>query len=124
MTLEVTDRNNSDAAISVVVPTYKEAESIGILIEQVLALGPRYSILIVDDSSPDGTGGIVETLAATRPGRVQLLSRPKKEGIGRAYVAGFRKVLGGDADLIATMDADLSHDPVDLSRLVAATERA
>jgi dolichol-phosphate mannosyltransferase len=114
----------TDGPICVVVPTYNEAGSIATLIERVLALGPRYRLLIVDDSSPDGTGQIVDALAAKNPGRVQLLSRGTKEGIGRAYVAGFDIALKSDAALIAQMDADLSHDPKDLQRLVEATRDA
>jgi dolichol-phosphate mannosyltransferase len=117
-------QTSTDGPVSVVVPTYNEAESIGPLIERVLALGERYRILVVDDSSPDGTAGVVRLWAERFPGRVALLSRPKKEGIGRAYVAGFRHVLPGDAQLVAQMDADLSHNPSDLARLVAATEAA
>jgi dolichol-phosphate mannosyltransferase len=118
------DRAADSSPISVVVPTYNEAESIATLVERVLALGDCYRMLVVDDSSPDGTAQIVERLAERFPGRLELLSRPQKEGIGRAYVAGFRRVLAGDADLIAQMDADLSHDPNDLVRLVAATAAA
>ncbi len=113
-----------DSPVCVVVPTYNEAESISILVERVLTLGPRYRLIIVDDSSPDGTGHIVEALAAAHPGKVQLLSRSRKEGIGRAYVAGFECALKSDAGLIAQMDADLSHDPCDLQRLVVATSDA
>ncbi len=110
--------------VCVVVPTYNEADSIGPLIERVLALGTRYRLLVVDDDSPDGTGRIVETFASSNPDRVRLLSRSKKEGIGRAYVAGFEVALATDATLIAQMDADLSHDPSDLRRLVEATDGA
>lgn len=113
-----------ESSVCVVVPTYNEADSIQILIERVIALGPRYRVLVVDDNSPDGTGKTVETLSARNPGRVQLLSRSKKKGIGRAYVAGFEVALKSDAGLIAQMDADLSHDPSDLRRLVAATSDA
>ncbi|MCA9860079.1 MAG: glycosyltransferase, partial [Thermomicrobiales bacterium] len=111
-------------AVTVIVPTYNEADSIPIVIERVLALGPQYRMLVVDDSSPDGTATIVEGLRTVNPGRIELLVRPKKEGIGRAYVAGFRLALRSRADLIATMDADLSHDPADLARLVDATKDA
>lgn len=114
----------ADGRVCVVVPTYNEAESIATLIERVMALGPRYRMLIVDDSSPDGTGVRVEALAAAYPERIQLLSRAQKEGIGRAYVAGFAVALASDASLIAQMDADLSHDPSDLPRLVEATKSA
>ena len=113
-----------NASVCVVVPTYNEAESIRLLIERVLALGTGYRLLIVDDNSPDGTGRIVETFASSHPDRVRLLSRCQKEGIGRAYVAGFEVALATDATLIAQMDADLSHDPSDLQRLVEATNDA
>ena len=113
-----------DGPVCVVVPTYNEAGSISTLVDRVMSLGERYRMLIVDDSSPDGTGAIVRTLAAAYPGRIQLLSRAKKEGIGRAYVAGFQLALESDAALIAQMDADLSHDPHDLERLVAAAADA
>jgi dolichol-phosphate mannosyltransferase len=115
---------DAQRTVCVVIPTYNEADSIGTLIERVLALGSRYHVLVVDDSSPDGTGRTVEALAAAEPERVQLLTRSRKEGIGRAYVAGFDVALRSDAELIAQMDADLSHDPNDLVRLVAATEDA
>lgn len=113
-----------ESPVCVVVPTYNEAGSIRTLIERVLALGPRYRLLIVDDNSPDGTGEIVASMAQACPERVQLLSRQAKEGIGRAYVAGFDVALRTDAALIAQMDADLSHDPADLPRLVRATDHA
>lgn len=113
-----------ESPIFVVTPTYNEADSIGLLVDRVLALGPRYRILVVDDNSPDGTGAIVESFANQYPARVQLLRREKKAGIGRAYVAGFAAALRSDAALIAQMDADLSHDPADLARLVEATRDA
>lgn len=116
--------STEDRLVTVVVPTYNEAESIASLIERVLALGERYRILVVDDSSPDGTAVIVRSQAERFPGRVKLLSRSRKEGIGRAYVAGFRRALQSDSELIAQMDADLSHDPGDLARLVSAADDA
>jgi dolichol-phosphate mannosyltransferase len=116
--------SGTEGPICVVVPTYNEADSIAELIQRVLELGPRFRLLIVDDSSPDGTGQIVESLASENPGQVQLLSRSKKAGIGRAYVAGFDVALKSDATLFAQMDADLSHDPKDLKRLVDATSDA
>ncbi len=106
----------------VVIPTYNERDNIGTLVETVLALDARYAILVVDDSSPDGTGPIVAELAARFPGRVELLTRDRKQGIGRAYVAGFARALETDVPLIAQMDADHSHQPSDLARLVAAAE--
>ncbi|MCB0858594.1 MAG: polyprenol monophosphomannose synthase [Solirubrobacterales bacterium] len=80
-------------------------------------------ILIVDDGSPDGTGQIADRIAASNP-RVQVLHRPVKEGLGPAYLAGFRVALEGGADLIVQMDADFSHDPAYLPRLLAASELA
>jgi dolichol-phosphate mannosyltransferase len=112
------------APITVVIPTYNERENIRTLIPAILGLGPHYRVLVVDDGSPDGTGAVADDLAAAHPERVHVVHRPRKAGIGPAYVAGFRAALAGDAALIAQMDADLSHDPADLARLVAATETA
>ena len=110
--------------VTVVIPTYNERENLRSLVPRLLALGPAYRIVVVDDNSPDGTGVVADLLAAEHPDRVQVLHRPKKEGIGPAYVAGFRAALSGDAAVIAEMDADHSHDPADLAKLVAAAERA
>ena len=112
------------ASITVVIPTYNERENIQRLAPRILELGPAYRILIVDDNSPDGTGAVAEELAAAHPDRIQVLHREKKAGIGPAYVAGFRTAMAGDATLIAQMDADLSHDPADLARLVASIDGA
>lgn len=107
----------------VVVPTYNEADGINELLELAREALPSASFLIVDDSSPDGTGEIVAKIAE-RDDRVQLLSRSSKEGLGRAYVAGFQEGLQRGFTRFIEMDADLSHDPADLPRLVAATESA
>lgn len=114
----------SRAPIAVVIPTYNERENLRALVPRILDLGPEYRVLVVDDNSPDGTGAVADDLAANHPGRVQVRHRSHKAGIGPAYVAGFRAALAGDAALIAQMDADLSHDPADLARLVAVTESA
>ncbi|MDQ3655018.1 MAG: polyprenol monophosphomannose synthase [Chloroflexota bacterium] len=108
--------------ITVVIPTYNERENIERMVREVLALGERYRVLIVDDCSPDGTGAVVSSLAATFPRRVELLTRTRKEGIGRAYIAGFLHALATDTPLVAQMDADHSHQPIDLARLVEAAE--
>jgi dolichol-phosphate mannosyltransferase len=108
----------------VVIPTYNERENVQLLIPMVLALGENFSVLVVDDNSPDGTGEIVDQMAASSSGRISVLHRPEKRGIGPAYVAGFTVALSQRLDLIATMDADLSHQPADLQRLVAATVHA
>jgi dolichol-phosphate mannosyltransferase len=112
--------STGDPRVLVVVPTYNERPNLPDLVRRILDLGPNYGILVVDDGSPDGTGAVAEDLAAAHPGRVAVLHRPRKEGIGPAYLAGFRQALTGDADLIAQMDADHSHDPADLARLVSA----
>jgi dolichol-phosphate mannosyltransferase len=107
-----------------ILPTYNEAENIEPFIAAVrhkLPAGAR--ILIVDDGSPDGTGEIADRLAGEFD-EVSVLHRPRKEGLGPAYIAGFRAALAGGADLIVEMDSDFSHDPGHLPRLLAATEEA
>jgi glycosyltransferase involved in cell wall biosynthesis len=103
--------------ISVVIPTYNERESLPSLIPDILALGSNYRIIVVDDNSPDGTGAIADALAAQYPGRIDVVHRPRKEGIGPAYVAGFQAALAQSPDYVATMDADHSHSPADLARM-------
>jgi dolichol-phosphate mannosyltransferase len=98
----------------VVIPTYNEADNVGRLIPLILARDPGLSVLVVDDSSPDGTAAIVRGLAEFG-NRVRLLERARKEGLGAAYIAGFQWALARtDADVIFEMDADFSHDPVAL----------
>jgi dolichol-phosphate mannosyltransferase len=104
----------------VVVPTYNEAANIAALVQQIIA-APRFSVLVVDDNSPDGTGRIVAEIVDRYP-RVQLLSRPRKQGLGMAYVAGFKQALASGARFISEMDADFSHDPRYLPALLAAAE--
>jgi dolichol-phosphate mannosyltransferase len=107
-----------------VLPTYDEAANLAALVASVRDQLPVDSrVLIVDDSSPDGTGEIAERLAAEHDD-VSVLHRQRKQGLGPAYVAGFREALAGGAELVAQMDADFSHDPGDLPRLLAAAERA
>src|SRR6185369_11078475 len=96
----------------VVVPTYNERENIKNLVASILAQPVNIDILVVDDNSPDGTGAIADELANRHPGRVLVLHRAGKEGLGPAYLAGFHHLLAKtDHDLILQMDADLSHDP-------------
>ena len=107
-----------------ILPTYNEAENIAPFVEAVQAeLPPGARVLIVDDNSPDGTGEIADRLAAEREG-VAVLHRPLQEGLGPAYIAGFREALAGGAELILEMDSDFSHDPAYLPRLLEAIERA
>ena len=105
----------------VVLPTYNEALNVERLVRAVVAHG--VGVLVVDDNSPDGTGEIADRLAAELEG-VEVLHRPRKAGLGRAYVAGFERALGSGADLIVEMDADFSHDPNDLPRLLEAAPLA
>jgi dolichol-phosphate mannosyltransferase len=105
-------------------PTYNEAANIEPLVEAVRQTLPQSSrILIVDDSSPDGTGEIADRLAA-RDDDLEVLHRPRKEGIGPAYLAAFRRALEGGAELVVQMDADFSHDPAYLPRLLGAARDA
>ncbi len=90
----------------------------------MLALGAEYRIVVVDDNSPDGTGDVADLLATSHPGRVTVLHRPNKEGIGRAYIAGFGEALKSEAAFIVEMDADLSHDPETLPAMIAAAQTA
>ena len=110
-------------SVVVVVPTYNERLNLTTLVEGVLANGPNYHLVIVDDNSPDGTGQLADELAARYPGRIDVLHRPGKGGLGPAYVAGFTHALGLHPDLVAQMDADLSHDPAALATLVDAASR-
>ena len=107
----------------VVVPTYNEKENIQTFTEAVLTHLPTAHILIVDDNSPDGTGVIADQLADANPA-ISVLHRTQKEGLGRAYVAGFQWALQRDYAFIIQTDADFSHDPKDLPRLLAATTEA
>ena len=106
-----------------VVPTYDEADNLAWLVGRILASVPHADVLVVDDSSPDGTGAIADRMAAQDP-RIQVLHRPTKEGLGKAYLAGFRWALAQDYDLIGEIDADGSHQPEQLPRLLAAIEDA
>ena len=96
----------------VVIPTYNEAENLPGLVAELHTLGvPGLSVLVVDDNSPDGTGQVADCLAERMPGVVQVMHRPGKEGLGRAYVEGFGRALCDGADYVIQMDADLSHPP-------------
>ena len=110
-----------------ILPTYNEAENIEPLVRAVLpqlaSAAPEHTILVVDDNSPDGTGGIADRLAEELA-QVRVLHRPQKQGLGRAYLAGFGVALAEGADLILEMDSDFSHDPADVPRLLAAAGAA
>lgn len=107
----------------VIVPTFNERENISRLIVAVLQQDPRLEVLVVDDGSPDGTGDIVESMAEREP-RVHLLRRPRKMGLGTAYLAGFKWSLEQRYDYTFEMDADFSHDPGHLPEFLRAIETA
>ena len=102
----------------VIIPTYNEADNIGQVIELVLAQPIPISILVVDDNSSDGTADVVRAKKKENPDRIHLIERSGKLGLGTAYLRGFRYALARDFTYICEMDADLSHDPDDLPRLI------
>lgn len=119
--MAVTDRRGP---AWLVLPTYNEAENLEAFLAAVLPKLPADArVLVVDDSSPDGTGKLADRLAAEDE-RVRVLHRTEKEGLGPAYIAGFREALAQGAGLILEMDADFSHDPAYLPRLLEAAQRA
>ncbi len=103
----------------VILPTYEERDTIEWVLARLIALPERVDVLVVDDSSPDGTGKLVSAVVAGEP-RVRLLERPQKSGLASAYLDGFRVGLADGYDLLVEMDSDLSHEPEELPRLVAA----
>ncbi|PSQ52417.1 MAG: dolichyl-phosphate beta-D-mannosyltransferase [Bacteroidetes bacterium QH_10_64_37] len=116
----VSDSASRDAPTDalVIIPTYNEADNIGQVMELVLAQSPPISILVVDDNSSDGTAELVRSKMEEHPGRIHLIERSGKLGLGTAYLRGFRYALSRDFPYICEMDADLSHDPDDLPRLI------
>lgn len=107
----------------IVIPTYNEKENIGKLITDIFALAiPELRVIVVDDNSPDGTGAVVKNLITQYP--ITLLDRPGKLGLGSAYIVGFKKALELGAEFIFEMDADFSHNPTDIPRLLQAAEHA
>lgn len=103
----------------IVLPTYNERDNIEPFVRAVREVSPDIDVLVVDDSSPDGTAEAAEC-ADAQFGRVRVLSRPAKDGLGSAYREGFRQVLGEDYDVIVSMDADLSHDPAVIPTMIAS----
>lgn len=101
----------------VIVPSYNEIENMNTLLPTLMGLDSEFDVLIVDDSSPDGTGAFVQEFSAKNK-RVHLLTRANKEGLGKAYIAGFKWCLEKGYDVITQMDADFSHRPEDLDRIL------
>jgi len=108
--------------VLVIVPTYNERENLPRLVPAILEQGESFHVLVVDDNSPDGTGQIADELAANEP-RIDVLHRDGKRGLGTAYVAGFKWALDQGFDYVFEMDADFSHDPKDLPRLLDGAMR-
>jgi dolichol-phosphate mannosyltransferase len=106
----------------VCIPTYNERDNIEPITRAVLAADPRVDVLVVDDNSPDGTGQLADAIAAREP-RVRVLHREKKQGLGRAYLHAFRWALAEGYTFVLEMDADFSHDPRYLPRMLDAAER-
>ena len=106
----------------VIIPTYNEKENISDIISYVFNLERAFDILVVDDNSPDGTAKIVSELQKKQPQKLHLLNRPKKEGLGKAYIAGFKWALQHNYDYIFEMDADFSHPPKELINLLKILE--
>lgn len=105
----------------VIIPMYNERENAAAIIEAVLALPHQFDILVIDDNSPDGTAAIVKEKIAENPGRLHIIKRAGKLGLGTAYITGFKWALGQGYDYICEMDADFSHNPADLMKLYQAT---
>ena len=103
---------------SVIVPTYNEKENIGPLIDRLLELPVEVHVIVVDDNSPDGTGDIADRMMEKHPGRVDVVHREGKLGLGTAYIAGFKHAIKLQSDLIVTMDADFSHPPENIPAMI------
>lgn len=108
----------------VVIPTYNEAENIPLLVSELLALEPPVDVIVVDDNSPDGTGELADTLAVENPGRVDVVHRPSKLGLGTAHIAGFKRALNQGAECVLSMDADFSHHPRYVPAMLAQSQDA
>jgi len=106
----------------IIVPTYNERENLPELVKRLMAQPADLDVLVVDDNSPDGTGQLADELAAANP-HIQVLHRDQKNGLGRAYVAGFEWALARDYEFIFEMDADFSHNPADIPRFLEAAAR-
>jgi dolichol-phosphate mannosyltransferase len=107
----------------VVVPTFNERENLPVLVAGLLVY-PNVKVLVVDDSSPDGTGALADDLARKHLGRIEVMHRTERPGLGRSYIDGIAVAVQQPVDVICQMDADLSHDPRHLPSLIAATDRA
>jgi dolichol-phosphate mannosyltransferase len=119
----MTDVRSLERRALVCLPTYDERDNVAPMVEAILAADPKIEVLVIDDNSPDGTGEIADGIAAREP-RVHVLHRAGKEGLGKAYLAGFAWALERGYGLVLEMDADFSHDPKHLPAMLAACRSA
>jgi dolichol-phosphate mannosyltransferase len=119
----MTDVRSLERRALVCLPTYDERDNVAPMVEAILAVDPKVEVLVIDDNSPDGTGEIADGIAAREP-RVHVLHRAGKEGLGKAYLAGFAWALERGYGLVLEMDADFSHDPKYLPAMLAASRSA
>lgn len=110
------------STVRVIIPTYNEKENLEPLVQRLLTLPLDLNVIVVDDNSPDGTGKIADRLAAKHDGRVQVLHRAGKLGLGTAYVAGFHRALAEGSTYVVTMDADFSHPPERIPELITKAQ--
>ncbi len=115
---ETPEKNIADGVV--IIPTYNEKENVAAIIEAVFGLPRKFDVLIIDDNSPDGTAAIVKRLQQKYAGRLHLLERAGKQGLGTAYIAGFKWALEHGYEFVFEMDADFSHNPADLLKLYDA----
>jgi len=114
---------SSGPTVLVIVPTYNERGNLPVLVEALMR-HPNVRLLVVDDQSPDGTGDVADALARQHTGRIEVMHRTDRRGLGRSYIDGIRRAITQPVDVICQMDADLSHDPAQLPSLVSATSNA
>ena len=105
----------------IISPTYNESKNVPILLDKLFTINPFYHVLIIDDNSPDGTGDLVESLQKTYP-NLHLERRPEKAGLGTAYCFGFKWAIEQEYDIIVQIDADMSHDPLEIPKMIALLE--
>ena len=122
METQVSSPNTPEDRALVIIPTYNEAENIGAVLDHVVGLSEAMTVLVVDDGSPDGTAERVEEVQRQYPGRIHLIKRGGKLGLGTAYISGFRYALEHGFTYVCEMDADLSHNPADLIPLIDAVQ--
>jgi len=119
------DAVQSSSSLFIVLPTYNERENLPLMVDALFALGiPDLNIMVVDDNSPDGTGTLADNLAAQHPRKIHVLHRTEKNGLGPAYVAGFKQAITLGADYIIQMDCDFSHQPKYIPELLKAIKNS